>query len=475
MIRPGEIWRTSTFRFACLSSGIFASLLVVLCALIYWQAAVYETGEIDGFIVKDARRIASGDVRPTVEALLEQVDNQPGRLAYSALFTPDFKPEIGNLAEMPLRLPADGRAHRAVTIDRRSGIPVEHTLRAVAIRLPSREILVIGRSVWQLEDLEDALLRTLTVGALPALLISLVAGIFFSRRALERVRHVHRRITRIIASDLRERLPLQGTQDDFDRLSHSVNLMLDEIEGLLGEIRGVGGDIAHDLKTPLTRVRTRLERAREAADSGEHLGEAIDTAIAGLDQALAIITALLRITELEDGRRRAGFGSVDLAAIIQDVVELYDPIAEAAEVTLATRIDTTGFVIGDRHLLIEALANIIDNAIKFTPRSGRVEVALRGEPSRPVVRVADSGPGIPVDERDSVMRRFYRSDKSRHLPGSGLGLGMVGAITKLHNFRVTIGDAHPGCIFELACFTEAAGQVAAPANGLTRPHPPTLA
>jgi signal transduction histidine kinase len=471
MIRLGEIWRTSTFRFACLSSGIFASLLVILCGIIYWQAAIYETKEIDGFIVQEARRIASGDAGPMVEALVRQVDNRPGRRAYSALFTTDFNLVVGNLTEMPLGLAIDGSAHRAVAIDRSSGIAAEHSLRAVAIALPDHQVLVIGRSVWQLEDLENALLRTLAVGAVPALLISLVAGVFLSRRALQRVRHVRRRITQIIAGDLRERLPLQGTQDDFDRLAHSINLMLDEIEMLLGEIRGVGGDIAHDLRTPLTRVRTRLERAREAADTGEHLEEAIDNAISGLDQALTIITALLRITELEDGRRRAGFGSVDLAAIIQDVVELYVPIAEATEVDLGTRIETRGFVVGDRELLIEALANIVDNAIKFTPRHGRVEVALVGDPSRPAVRVADTGPGIPVGERESVMRRFYRSDKSRHLPGSGLGLGLVGAITKLHNFRVTIGDANPGCVFSVACFPETSDAVADLANGLSRPHP----
>jgi PAS domain S-box-containing protein len=223
-----------------------------------------------------------------------------------------------------------------------------------------------------------------------------------------------------------------------------------QLEEALQEAKVVGDNIAHDLRTPLTRVRIRLERGREHASTLEEFRAVADQAIAGLDQLLTTITALLRITEIEHSRRRERFGEVQLAPLIREVGDLYGPIAEDKGVTLWAEAPDGATVQGDRDLLFEAVVNLVDNAVKFTPEGGRVEVILLCKEGETVIRVIDTGPGIPEIEREAVTQRFYRSDKSRNTKGLGLGLSMVAAIIKLHDFRFRI-SAGPGCTAEIAC------------------------
>src|SRR5258708_1160273 len=286
--------------------------------------------------------------------------------------------------------------------------------------------------------------RALALGLLPAFGLAIAIGMVLSLRALGRLSDVNRRIQRIVAGDLRERLPTRGSHDPFDQLAVSVNRMLGEIEGLIHEIAGVGDDIAHDLRTPLTRVRIRLERGRERAATLGELRTAVDQGIAGLDQSLAIITALLRIAEIEHSRRLEGFGEVRLAPLVREVGELYEPIAQDKRVTLRVDAANEATVHGDRDLLFEAVANLVDNAVKFTPDGGHVELALLRHEGDTVIRVSDTGPGISEIEREAVTKRFYRSDKSRRTEGLGLGLSRVAAVVKLHAFRFAIA-ADPAC------------------------------
>jgi len=222
------------------------------------------------------------------------------------------------------------------------------------------------------------------------------------------------------------------------------------LEEALQEAKVVGDNIAHDLRTPLTRVRIRLERGREHAATLEEMRAVADQAIAGLDQSLTTITALLRITEIEHSRRREGFSEVQLAALIREAGDLYDPIAENKGVILRVETLDGAAVRGDRDLLFEAVANLVDNAVKFTPEGGRVKLALLHPEGETVIRVSDTGPGISEAEREAVTQRFYRSEKSRNIKGLGLGLSMVAAIIKLHGFRFNI-SAGPGCTVEIAC------------------------
>jgi PAS domain S-box-containing protein len=223
-----------------------------------------------------------------------------------------------------------------------------------------------------------------------------------------------------------------------------------QLEEALQEAKAVGDNIAHDLRTPLTRVRLRLERGREHASTLKELRAVADQAITGLDQSLTTIMALLRITEIEHQRHREGFAEVQLAPLLREVGDFYDPIAEEKGIALWAEAPDGATVQGDRDLLFEAVTNLVDNAVKFTPEGGRVELVLLYREGETVVRVIDTGPGIPEIEREAVIQRFYRSDKTRNTKGLGLGLSLVAAIIKLHNFRLTI-SAGPGCTAEISC------------------------
>jgi signal transduction histidine kinase len=301
----------------------------------------------------------------------------------------------------------------------------------------------------ELSEIADIVRRALALGLLPAFGLAVGVGLVLSSRANARLSEINRRIHRIVAGDLRERLPTRGRNNPFDQLAASVNPMLGNIEALIHEIAGVGDDIAHDLRTPLTSVRMRLERGRAHASTLDELRAVVDQSIAGLDQSLAIIMALLRISEIENSHRLYGFSQVPLAPLVREVGDLYDPIAEDKGVTLQVEAPDEATVRGDRDLLFEAVANLVDNAVKFTPEGGRVQLALLHGSGKTGIRVRDTGPGIPEIEREAVTKRFYRSDKSRRTEGLGLGLSLVAAIVKLHGFRLTI-TAGPGCTAEIA-------------------------
>jgi signal transduction histidine kinase len=326
----------------------------------------------------------------------------------------------------------------------------EQTVRAVGRRLPNGETLVLARNVDEIRPMAKIVGSALAVGLIPALCFGVATGAFLSLRAQRRVEEVNQRVQRIVAGELHERLPTRGRADPFDRLAAVVNRMLDEIEALVQGVAGVGDDIAHDLRTPLTRVRISLERGRQNAQTLEDLRATIDQAIIGLDQSLAIITALLRIGAIEQSRRLAAFSTVALAGLVSEVGDLYEPIAEDKRVAFRVAAETDIIVRGDRDLLFEAIANLVDNAVKFTPEGGHVELTLLRLGDEGIVRIRDSGPGIAAGDLDLVARRFYRSDKSRNTPGLGLGLSLVAAIVKLHGFRFTILPG-PGCVAEIAC------------------------
>jgi signal transduction histidine kinase len=254
----------------------------------------------------------------------------------------------------------------------------------------------------------------------------------------------------VATSDLRKPLPVAGDGGTFDQISTSVNGMLGDIESLVREIAAVGDNIAHDLRTPLTRMRMRLERGRANAGSLPELRAVVDQALGGLDQSLAIITALLRIAEIEHNRRLDGFSQVPLGPLVREVGDLYDPVAEDKGVALRVNSTDEVTVHGDRDLLFEAVANLVDNAIKFTPKDGSVTLTLLRRKDGTVIQVRDTGPGISEIERESVTKRFYRSDKSRGTEGLGLGLSLVAAIVKLHGFQLAI-TAGPGCTVEICC------------------------
>jgi signal transduction histidine kinase len=449
-VRLPEFIRTTTFRWTLVVSGAFALCILLMFGFVYWQTAAYMTARVDNTIARDADAMARDAPERRHEEIDERLRQDPRRIRLAGLFGADGTPIAGNLESLPDQLVVDSAPQTVsvVRIDNRGR--EAQTVRAIARRLRTGEILVLGRNVDELSEIASIVERALLMGLVPALGLGLVAGVFLSLRAQNRVREVNTRVRRIVAGELRERLPTQGLNDPFDRLAVIVNGMLDEIETLIHGIAGVGDDIAHELRTPLTRVRVGLERGRKNAQTVEELRTVVDQAIGGLDQSLAIITALLRIAEIEQSRRLEAFSDVALANVVREVGDLYEPIAEDKRIAFKVATEVEATARGDRDLLFEAVANLVDNAVKFTPEGGSVELALVRLAGESVVRVRDSGPGIGSGERDIIARRFYRSDKSRHTPGLGLGLSLVTAIVKLHGFRFTISSG-PGCVAEIFC------------------------
>jgi signal transduction histidine kinase len=446
-VRLPDFVRTTTFRWTLAVAAAFVLSTVTLFGFVYWQTAAYMTSTFDALITGELRIIAAD----TPERRLAQIDsrlrNDPRRVRIAALFGADGHRIAGNVESLPPGLLPDVPANAdIVRLD--NGSRERDKARLVARPLPSGEVLVIGRNVDEIAQIADIVRRSLVLGLLPAFALALLIGWVLSSRAQDRLSEVNRRIQRIASGDLRERLPTRGSNDPFDQLALSVNRMLGEIETLIHEIAGIGDNIAHDLRTPLTRVRVRLERGRDRAKTLEELRAVADQSIAGLDQSLAIITALLRIAEIEHSRRLEGFGEVQLAPLVREAGDLYEPIAEDKGVTLQVEAAEDATVHGDRDLLFEAVANLVDNAVKFTPQGGRVELSLLQRGGESVIRVSDTGPGIPETDRSAVTKRFYRSDKSRRTDGLGLGLSLVAAILKLHGFRFNITTG-PGCAAEI--------------------------
>jgi signal transduction histidine kinase len=436
-----QIIRSNTFQWALAVAGVFAIFVILLFGFIYWQTDQYLIARSDRVIARQLDVIAALPGERRLDAISEHLKQDTRGVQYAGLFGADGHKIAGNLDQLPPGLKMNDSV-QGVQLVRALPAGIDtRVIRAIARRTSNDETLVIGREVDETREISHVVAQALVLGLLPALCLCLLAGAWLSIRAQKRVEEVNQRVQRIIAGDLRERLPHRDIDEPFSKLAAIVNGMLDEMETMIQALAGVGNDIAHDLRTPLTRARLTLERGRTNATTVEQLQAVVDKAIANIDQSLTIITALLRLAEIENSRRSAAFSSVPLHELLREVCDLYEPIAENKNVNLQVEVGHRLGVRGDRDLLFEAVANLVDNAIKFTPEGGKVEIGLLRGDRETVVRVTDTGCGINEKEREAVLRRFYRSDKIRNTPGVGLGLNLVAAIVKLHGFRLAI---HPG-------------------------------
>jgi signal transduction histidine kinase len=446
-VRPSDLIRTAAFRRTIAFAAAFGVGMVLLAGFIYWQTVGYLTREFDRGLLSDIRSFAADDDADLFENINHTLATDSGRTKIIGLFAPDGRPLAGNMVSLPANLPPhNGTA--SVSIDPHvNNAALPRHVRVAVEHLTGGRVLVIGRSAKELGEIEEIVTRALTLAFVPMAVLALIGGALLSRATLRRVEAVERACRRIMAGHLNERLPRQRGSDEFDQLAEIVNRMLDEIERLLIDVKSAGDAIAHDLRTPLTRIRARLDRAFTAASPSSPAQELIERTADDIDQVLAVITAILRIGEIEHGRRRIGFRKVDLAGIIGGIDEFYSPVAEERGLTFKTEITEAGAVQGDPDLLFEAIGNIVDNATKFTPPGGQVKLTLRQGGNGPIVQVDDTGPGIPPAERDAVLLRFRRGDQSRHTPGTGLGLSLVAAIARLHGFVLTISDSEgqSGC------------------------------
>lgn len=326
----------------------------------------------------------------------------------------------------------------------------QQALRAVARRaqLPNGMSLIIGRDIGQPEKFRDLIINTLALALGSMVVLGFLAWYFIGRRALKRIDLVAKSTDRILSGDRSERLPIVGSGDEFDRLSQGLNTMLDRINRLDEGLRQVSDNIAHDLKTPLTRIRNSLEKGLEQGKNLEDKNQALQDTIAEADNLIKTFDALLMISRVESGSTAAQLQVQNLTQILQDIVELYEPVAEEENFILNSDIQPDLQVSGNRELLSQALSNLVDNALKYgAANSGQNAIKITGKslPHGGVqIVVSDHGPGIPHNARKKVLQRFHRLEKSRSKPGSGLGLSLVKAVTSLHNGELDLDDNHPG-------------------------------
>jgi signal transduction histidine kinase len=435
--------RTTTFRLSVLYGLIFALALAALLGLVYLRSAVYLTQRVDGILAVEADALQQAP-RADLGARVDEALTLNGqRNNVFGLFGANGVRIAGDLPALPPSLTPGGRP-----VEIGPTAMFHAPARLIARRLASGEVLVVGRDVGQLREMRAIVASALIWSGGAVIVVGLGCGVAFSLGPLRRLRTLQDACGDIAGGDLTRRLPISGAHDELDLFAGTVNLMIGEVERLMGEVKGATETIAHDLRTPLTRARAQLHRLQQS--SGPQAAE-IARVTAELDTVLERFRALLRISELEARDRRAGFVPTDLAGVIGEIGDLYQPLAEAGGVRLTWAGAPGAVVEADPKLLFEAVSNLVDNAIKFTGEGGTVALRLGDDPARPRIVVEDNGPGIPLAERGAVRGRFYRGERDRLAPGSGLGLSIAAAIVGLHRFTLELEDAGPGLRAVIDC------------------------
>lgn len=445
-VHLSDIPRTISFRTALLFVLLFGCSFLALFGFIYWQTAGYLKSEADAGLYRqvDNRSQQNPELLES-EIRRHARQDADGRLPHS-LFGADGTPIAGVITQLPetrlfdkpdeFRWLKNNDHHRPI--------------RFILHRQPDGRILMVAQDVHDIHEFTELLVNAMVSGGVLLVIVGLFGAIALGYLARRRLDTLSRSIKAIVEGDLSQRLPIRGNHDDVDRVAVVVNGMLDELERLMSEVKGVCDDIAHDLRTPLTRLIAGLERAQRRGLREEEYAVSIDSAIVEARGLLSTFRALLRISEIEDSARRSHFCEVDLNLISADAVELFEPSAEERGIQLTLLPAPMGSPLqGDAQLLFDATCNLLDNAIKFSPDHARISVQVLAAPEGSGLRVSDNGPGIAEQEREAVLRRLYRSEASRNTPGNGLGLSMVAAVARLHDMTLTVSDAAPGCQVEL--------------------------
>lgn len=438
------LWRTTTFRLTVLYGVIFAVGTVALLGMVYAQSVGYLTRRVDGILNTEADGLVHSPVPGLRERLIEDLTLNGSTTNIFALFSADGRYLAGNLDSLPAGLQAGGSP---VEVAPRRDFPAN--ARLIERRLPSGELLVVGRDVNQLREMRAIIGSALGWSGITIILAGLTLAVLLSVRPLRRLRTLQLAGAAIAAGDLTRRMPTSDREDELDMFASTVNRMMDQVEILMSEVKGATDVIAHDLLTPLTRARTRLSRMPQSTQPGY---EELDLAIDEIDDVLERFRAILRMSQLDSRDRRAGFSLIDLNDVLASVADLYEPVAEAAGIELLTTRAEVEPVLADPKLLVEAVSNLVDNAIKFSPSGGKVHIEIGGgEAATPRIIVADDGPGIGLAERTAVLQRFRRAERNSIVPGFGIGLSVVAAIARLHGFELSLQDAAPGLRAVIDC------------------------
>lgn len=431
------MFRSTTFRLAAIYTALFACAVVLLGVVTLLTTRTTLMQQFDARIRAESEALNREFRIEGYEGLLravQQRDRTPGALNYG-LETLSGQRLAGRLAGA-----GAGSGWKTLIIPEPDG-DAEH-VRIYAATLPGGMRLLVGDDVERMEAVDEAIVRAFVWAFVGVVLLGVTAGYLLSRDVHRRLTSISATAEGIIDGDLSRRVPLRASDDDLSRLSQTFNRMLDRIQGLMESLKQVSNDIAHDLRTPLTRLRQSLEFALTRTDD-EEPRRLIEASLLELDAAQNTFAALLRIAQIEGGARKSGFGFVDLAEVATLVVEAFGPSAEDGGRPL-TLVAEPAWIEGDRELLVQATVNLVENALRHTPQGTVVEVRAGRSEQDAVLEIVDDGPGAPDDELARLSERFYRLEQSRSTPGNGLGLALVSAIARLHGGDLTLTNRSPG-------------------------------
>ncbi|MFO1127249.1 MAG: HAMP domain-containing sensor histidine kinase [Rhodospirillales bacterium] len=468
--------RTSAFRLTFLYAVVFAASVLVLLAFLYWRTIALIDRQAHDTIEAEVRGLAEQYEQRGLPGLVELVRQRAlvgnGDHVY-LLTTPSLLPLAGNLERWPDEKATNGWL--SLTLSKMDeGRMTPHPIEARSFLLPGGFHLLVGRDVHERGKFRLIVLEAFAWSLAATLALGMIGGLLLSRRVLGRVEQVAATARRIMAGDLTQRLPRDRSGDEFDRLAAILNGMLDRIERLMGGMRLATDSLAHDLRSPLTRLKARVELALLQRPDAERDRRALGDVLEQADSALLLFESLLKIAMAESGASATELKPLDLAALTRDAAELYEPLAEDNGIILRVAADHPAMIRGQGELLAQSIANLLDNAVKYTPAGGVIDVSVTAHGQEQVtLSIADNGPGIGAADRQRVLERFVRLEESRSTPGSGLGLSLVDAVARLHGAGLSLDDGNPGLRVTLV-FPYAVGEAAAPpTTGRSLSPPPT--
>jgi signal transduction histidine kinase len=437
---------SSPFRIAIVYSAVFALGAVALLGAVYFAVSQVVDGSTDNLIEAEVQGLREQVLvlsrADFIELVEQRSEDQDVRGAVYLMVDPQLHPVAGNVPAWPTAAEDQGK-----WVQFKMSVPYgdttrDHEVRARRFPLPGGYRMLVGHDVQERQDVKNVMLRGLVAAVVATLLLGLGGGIWLGRRILAQAGAISAVATQIMQGDLSQRLPVRDAEDEINKLAQEINRMLEKIEQLTLGMRTVLDSAAHDLRTPLNRLQATAEAAIGQLQVGSSERRVLERVTSEVDRMRGTLDALLRIALAETGT--VAREPVDLSALVESMVELYEPVSEERGLRLVGSVVPGVQVLGSRQLLAQAIANLLDNALKFTPAGGHIQVKLQTAAGVSEVIVEDDGPGIPADKRELVLGRRVRLDEARNLPGSGLGLSLVAAVAKLHGARLILDDAHPG-------------------------------
>lgn len=449
---PIKLLRSSTLRLSIIHMAAFGLSVLVLLWFIYTSTAGFMERQTDETINAEIQGLAEQYSQLGLTGLIRVIKSRVAKdkAGSSVYLLTDWKfnPLAGNLGDWPKFKDTGSGWFDATLEDTENFEP--RRVRMRYFLLPGNFHLIVGRDVSERVKIEHLIMDALIWGLGITIVLGGAGGLLTSRWMLKRIDVINKASREIMNGELSRRIPTRGAGDEFDQLAENLNAMLDQISRLMDGVKQVSDNIAHDLRGPLNRIRSGLEMSLADTKTAEDYEVVLEQTIREIDGLLQTFNALLTIAQAESGARRQDFQDIDLAQLAADVGELYDPLAEEKDLAFHVVLAPGVTVPGNRHLLSQALANLLDNAVKYTPAGGTITLSLKNPPTGPELSVADSGPGVPPEHRGRVLERFARLESSRNTPGSGLGLSLVAAAAGLHQAELRLTDNHPGLCVTMA-------------------------